>query len=158
LTDQQLDELVARHVFGYQTVGLATIRWFDGLASVLPVTEDVEDETRPVYVERCVCAMNDTPHLAFSGNNPLDLMMRQIYEGKRAEWEQDVRVWGHSRDCLAPVPHFSTRLDDAWRVLTHVKERGVQVRSVPEGWLAEIGGYQSSGTSAARAICLAALG
>jgi hypothetical protein len=158
-----LDARIAREVFGRTVLAVPACAIFvEGEWSIHPDSSPdgwaCYAGMEPMMVELCRCA--EGPHQYTPEPDDEGDWRERLNREAREEWERDQARWGHSRDCLAVVPEYTTVLGDAWEVVRHFITKGqyLQLNFTDGGWRAAFGtGSEAVATSVCEAICLAAL-
>jgi len=175
MNELDLDQMVAEKVFGLQVVGRAHCSYYDGCPDVSPLWTDCP--IRPVYVRGNedyraeVYLARREEELREMSQHLHSLTPAAIAEQMESERGSIVNGW-HAFG-LAPVPFYSTLIDDAWLVVDQMTQRGFEFelkRAKPRYHLWEASfsplhptmggpnlGVGKDAQVAARAICLASL-
>jgi hypothetical protein len=167
---REIDALIAEHVFGLAVQGEWLPAWApEGDWSVRPEWRERGGvELHPVYVGSCM-------HEGYRDEMVARVRRLQAEHGwADAEVEKhiakDDEEWacGHYWQCLEVVPHYSTDIAEAWRVVEKMREKGWDVMVDTTGypgeewrclmWQGERERWiPAAAQSAPMAICLAAL-
>jgi hypothetical protein len=167
---RDLDVLVAKHAFKYDVVGEAPAE-IDRESSVywhIDTYAASELPLQPVYVAHCLCNLGAAGPVQFEYFNtdpedPLYAEDRRVVDEENArmreEFDRFKAKYGHSRECLAVVPEYSSRIELTelvWSVIP--EDLGWSARRSRGCFEAHVGGSSwRRGNTLAEAICVMAL-
>lgn len=121
---RELDALVCEKVMGLEVVGVCDA-WDSSVGyAIHRPTADLISTLQPVYLRHCNC---DFLPLVLRNKDDTEegrARSKRRDDRRRAEFEADRAVWGHSSGCLSVVHRYSTHTaaDVKERLRTHYQE------------------------------------